>query len=91
MDLHFHVHHSGDAARIYGDTPILCSGSGQLPAVYMNPNRIRFLTALIWDSLRQACRRPNGIRALDNNGVTMSMFLLVPRYLPLWVDFRQQP
>ena len=29
---------------------------------------------LIWDSLRQACRKPNGIWALDNHAVTMAVF-----------------
>ena len=89
MDLHFHVNHSGDAARVNGDTLILKQWPDSGGVHGSKPNW--FLDRLIWDSLRQACRKPNRIWALDNNGGTMATFLLVPRYLPLWVDFRQQP
>ena len=91
MDLHFHVNHSGDAARANGDTVPPYSGSGQIPAVYMNPNRICFLTGS--SGIPFARHAETGIESgpWDNHGVTMATFLLVPRYLPLWVDFRQQP
>ena len=89
MDLHFHVNHSGDAARLDGDPPTLRQWPTSGRVHESKPNS--FPDRRIWHSLRQPCRKPNGFWALDNNGLTMAMFLLVPRYLPLWVDFRQQP
>ena len=72
MDLLFHVHHSGDAARVNGDTLILTQWPNSCGVHGSKPNW--FLDRLIWDSLRQACRNSNRIWAWDNNGVTYGHF-----------------